>query len=53
MARGFGAARFGGGFNFGQTSFYQLQHNEYIVYNTDQIRQRYIVQVETSRGGYW
>ena len=28
---------------------YQLQHNEYIVYNTSQIRMRYVVQIQKKK----
>jgi hypothetical protein len=37
--------QWGSGFGMPQT-FYQLQNNEYIVYNTDQIKMRYIVELE-------
>jgi len=33
------------GFAFNRT-FHTLQNNEYIVYNTDQIKMRYIVELE-------
>ena len=32
--------------NENRWGYYQLQHNEYIVYDTNQIRMRYLVQVK-------
>ena len=57
----FGGGRFGGGLfggpRFGapavQQNYYQLQHNEYIVYNTEQIRMRYIVQIDQGKNAFF
>ena len=44
----FGAGGFGGGFgrnNYRNVPpYFHLQHNEYIVYNTSQIKMRYMIQ---------
>lgn len=56
LAKNNQSGMFGGGFAFGRfgqpQSFYTLQHNEYVVYNTDQIQTRYIIQVDTGKSNF-